>query len=429
MMRLRRQLQRLQTPTQSVFAESTSANPEVIRLREQLQQRFETKQIERQKKRQTKRQSEYTDSIDFLAESENVQIIHEVFPITEIYGEVSIEPAKTPSAEVLSILCNESSLAEIDTSRLLFLDTETTGLHGGSGTLAFLIGLGWFSKEHFHVEQLMLSNPGQETSQLEKLCEHLEGCSAIVTFNGKRFDWPLLLNRFVLNRIKPPDISHHIDLLYPARTIFRPRLGSVRLVNLEKHVMGFERIDDVDGSEIPARFWEFVRTHDSSVADPVLKHNVFDILAMAALITRLFEEYSCKGFNHDRDQLGVTQLLLKCGRKEEAWNRLERLAKYSTGSVRCEAAKLLAKELQRQGQYVAAADHLENALVGQQISDFPDLALMLAKIYEHRIRDFELAKDYAEHTELIEGDDGQRKRMNRILRRQQKLMNQKSIKI
>ncbi|MEE2904459.1 MAG: ribonuclease H-like domain-containing protein [Myxococcota bacterium] len=428
-MRLRRQLQRLQTQTQSVFAESKSASPEVARLREQLQQRFDVQQIERQKSQKIRKKTEFFDDTSEWSQSETVQIIHEVFPVEQVYGHVSIETASQPSAKILSLLCNDLSLEEIDTSRLLYLDTETTGLHGGSGTLAFLIGLGWFSKEHFHVEQLMLSSPGQEASQLEKLCEHLDRCSGIVTFNGKRFDWPLLLNRFVLNRMKPPDIVHHIDLLHPARTVFRPRLGSVRLVNLEKHIMGFERVDDVEGSEIPGRFWEFVRTHDSSVVAPVLKHNVFDILAMAALITRLLEEYSCKGFNHDRDQLGVTQLLLKCGCKEEAWNRLERLAEKSSVDVRCEAAKLLAKELQRQGDYLEAAGCLESALVGQQISDFPDLALMLAKIYEHRIRDFDVAKNYAEYTELIEGDDGQRKRINRILRRQRKLNAQKLIEV
>ena len=418
-MRLRRQLQRLQTQPQSVFTESASANPEVIRLREQLQQRFETRRLERKKKKGALSRTEYSIHPDVEEQSEAVQVIQKVFAKDEVYGDIPIEYAMQPSASVLARLCNDSSLTSLDTSKLLFLDTETTGLHGGSGTLAFLIGLGWFSEEHFHVEQLMLNNPGQESAQLERLCQHLQRSSGLVTFNGKRFDWPLLLNRFVLNRMKPPDIVHHVDLLHPSRTIFRTRLGSVRLVNLEKHVMGFERIDDVDGSEIPARFWEFVRTQDHTVVEPVLKHNVFDILAMAALVTRICDEYHCKGFNHGSDQLGIIRLLLKYGAKEEAWNRLERLAEYSSGEVRCEAAKLLAKELQRQGNYLEAVGRLESALVGQQISDFPDLALMLAKIYEHKLRDFDTAKDYAAHTELIEGDNGQRKRITRILRRKE----------
>src|SRR6516165_4511212 len=120
----------------------------------------------------------------------------------------------------------------------LFLDTETTGLAGGSGTYAFLVGLAWWDAGGLEVEQMFLRDFSEEHSLLQELSDRLAARPVLLTFNGKTFDWPLLENRFTLTRsIRVPSLAAHLDLLHPARSLWRLRLGSVRLVELERHVL------------------------------------------------------------------------------------------------------------------------------------------------------------------------------------------------
>ena len=138
-----------------------------------------------------------------------------------------------------------------DPEKWLFLDTETTGLAGGTGTYAFLVGLAWWDAGGLQVEQLFLRDLHEEYSLLQELAQRIADRPVLVTFNGKTFDWPLLENRFTMTRaIRVPQLAAHLDLLHPARSLWRLRLGSVRLVELERHVLdaarlGWRREDDV----------------------------------------------------------------------------------------------------------------------------------------------------------------------------------------
>ncbi|MDE3169316.1 MAG: ribonuclease H-like domain-containing protein, partial [Acidobacteriota bacterium] len=133
-----------------------------------------------------------------------------------------------------------------DPRRWLFLDTETTGLAGGSGTYAFLVGIAWWDAGGLEVEQFFMREHSEEHSLLLELAERMAERPVLVTFNGKSFDWPLLETRYRMTRaIKPPAPQAHLDFLHPARNLWRPRLGSARLPELERHVLGWDRGEDM----------------------------------------------------------------------------------------------------------------------------------------------------------------------------------------
>ncbi|HXQ98522.1 MAG TPA: ribonuclease H-like domain-containing protein [Candidatus Limnocylindrales bacterium] len=185
-----------------------------------------------------------------------------------------------------------------DPSQWLFLDTETTGLAGGSGTYAFLVGLAWWDGGGLQVEQFFMRDFSEEHSLLLALDERLAERRVLVTFNGKSFDWPLLETRFRMTRaIAPRFPAAHLDLLHPARQLWRPRLGSVRLAELEKHVLqtsAGSRLDwtrdfDVDSSMIPEIYFNFVRGGYAEPLVPIFHHNQMDLRGLAALAERIFE--------------------------------------------------------------------------------------------------------------------------------------------
>ena len=147
-----------------------------------------------------------------------------------------------------------------DPQQWLFLDTETTGLAGGTGTYPFLVGLAWWEGGGLEVEQLFMREYSEERSLLAALAERLAERPVLVTFNGKSFDWPLLETRYRMTRtIAPPEPLAHLDFLHPARNLWRLRLGSVRLSQLERHVLGWDRGADVPSELIPRIYLDFVR--------------------------------------------------------------------------------------------------------------------------------------------------------------------------
>jgi uncharacterized protein YprB with RNaseH-like and TPR domain len=185
-----------------------------------------------------------------------------------------------------------------DPAQWLFLDTETTGLAGGSGTYAFLVGVAWWESGGLQVEQFFMRDFAEEHSLLLALDERLAERRVLVTFNGKSFDWPLLETRFRMTRaIAPRTPSIHLDLLHPSRQLWRPRLASVRLAELERHVLRVSpgsRLDwsrdcDVDSSQIPEIYFNFVRGGSAEPLLPVIRHNQMDLRGLAALAGHILE--------------------------------------------------------------------------------------------------------------------------------------------
>src|SRR5438874_6395318 len=179
-----------------------------------------------------------------------------------------------------------------DPSKWLFLDTETTGLSGGTGTYAFLVGLAWWDAGGLQVEQLFLRDFAEEHSILQEVAARLAERPVLVTFNGKTFDWPLLENRFTMTRaIAVPRLAAHLDLLHPARALWKLRLGSVRLVELERHVLdagiGWHREEDVLAALIPQHYFDYLRGGPAEPLAAVVRHNQMDLRGLAGLVGKI----------------------------------------------------------------------------------------------------------------------------------------------
>lgn len=208
--------------------------------------------------------------------------VRQAFPRSHRHGRCPLVVGTDPSPDVLALLLpREARLPE--GGRFLFLDTETTGLAGGTGTYAFLVGVGLVERDAIVVEQYFMRDFDEEPALLAALAPRLNEASAVVTFNGTGFDLPLLETRFVLGRRRWPDIVH-VDLLAPARRVWSAALDDCRLPTLERDVLGVVREDDVPGWEIPARFFAYLRDRRAGRLQPIFAHNRDDVLSLVALL-------------------------------------------------------------------------------------------------------------------------------------------------
>ncbi len=172
---------------------------------------------------------------------------------------------------------------------LLCLDTETTGLATAAGTLAFLVGLGWWEGTRFRQVQLLLPDHADEPAFLDELRRHIPAHGWLVTYNGRGFDWPLLVARYRMARAAPPPHAGHLDLLPLVRRVFRHRMPDARLQTAETHLLGLRRHEDVAGWEIPARYLQFLRDGDPALLLAVVRHNDEDVRSLARLLGHVDE--------------------------------------------------------------------------------------------------------------------------------------------
>jgi uncharacterized protein len=205
-----------------------------------------------------------------------------------------------------------------DPQQWLFLDTETTGLAGGTGTYAFLVGIAWWDAGGLEVQQFFMREHSEEHSLLVALAERMAERRVLVTFNGKSFDWPLLETRYSMTRtIRPPVPCAHVDILHPARNLWRLRLGSVRLPELEKHVLGWNRPADVMSELIPQIYYDFLRGGPPEPLVPVFLHNQMDLRGLAALSTRVLSLLA-EPEKTGKDPLEIFGVSRICERRGEA---------------------------------------------------------------------------------------------------------------
>jgi len=209
-------------------------------------------------------------------------VVRRRFPVDHRHGDQSLLAARDAAPRALSLLARAGAdLAE--GRRLLYLDTETTGLAGGTGTYAFLVGVGFFDGDHFEVRQLFMRDLDEEPALLTALEEIFQRFDGFVTYNGSGFDLPLLETRFVLGRRRFPGTVFHVDLLGPARRLWSDRLADCRLGTVEQHALRFTRDDDLPGALIPTVYFEYLRRKRPDELPRVFEHNRHDILSLAAL--------------------------------------------------------------------------------------------------------------------------------------------------
>ena len=289
----------------------------------------------------------------------------------------------------LRLLAPEAGVETADTSRWLFLDTETTGLSGGTGTYAFLVGIGWWEHDCLVIEQFFMRDHGEEASLLLDLRDRLARRPVLVTFNGKSFDWPLLETRYRMTRaavLERPEA--HLDLLHPSRQLWRWRLPSVALFELERHVLGLDRGSDIPSHSIPERYFEFLRGGPVGPIVEVFRHNQLDLRGLAALAVRMLTLLEApEGNGVDAGEMyGVSRMLHRRGEASLAAQGYQRALSFGLpeGADRI-ARRELALLARKDGDYTRA-----NALWRELLGDSGDGLLayeQLAIFYEHRARD------------------------------------------
>ena len=315
-------------------------------------------------------------------------IVEQTFTSDYRHGNATL--ALNASLQTIAEWANEPRLAQCDPHHLVFLDTETSGLAGGTGTLAFLIGLGRLSDDGLQLTQIFIRDPIEEPAALAALTEFLQPLDALVTFNGKSFDAPLLRNRYILNGYDVPfNDAAHLDLLPLARRLWRDRLESRALKSLEEHILGAARTEDeVPGWLIPQMYFDYLASGDARPMKSVLYHNAMDVIAMAALlnhITQMLNDPLHFALAHGIDLVAIGKLYEDLGRWDEAANLYARGLELdlSEESFR-ETTQRLARLQRRRGDLASAIELWHNATHTRQVYAFVELA----KYYEHRTREY-----------------------------------------
>ena len=237
------------------------------------------------------------------------------------HGSVDISDLPELPEDLLEQL-SAGAIPSAHPTRWAFLDTETTGLAGGTGTYAFLAGIGSIEPAGFRLRQFFMRDYGEEPSMLHSLARYLERFDVLITYNGKAYDQPLLETRFRMARSRPPfGRMEHLDLLFGARRLWKLRLESCRLVDLENRILGVERDGDLPGEMIPYVYFEYLRTARAFRLVPIFHHNATDILSLAcltAIVPFAFRSPSDAPLRHGADLIGLARWLVQADRYEEA---------------------------------------------------------------------------------------------------------------
>lgn len=314
-------------------------------------------------------------------------VVESVYPPAYRHGQAGLPYDVT--LKTIADWARDARLAECNSGGLVFLDTETTGLAGGTGTYAFLIGIGRLDATGFRVWQFFMRDPAEELAVLAALTLALQPDDALVTFNGKSFDVPLLNTRYIANRHPTPlPARAHLDLLPLARRLWRERLESRALGSLEVNILGLHRTEeDVPGYLIPQIYFDYLRTGDARPLKRVLYHNAMDVVAMAGLLTHvagLLTDPLGSPTAHGLDLIAIARMFEEMDRVDEAVRLYER-------GLECDipeetfrqTMQRLALVHRRRGDMPAAVQLWREAARTRQIYAFVELA----KYYEHTVRD------------------------------------------
>jgi len=323
--------------------------------------------------------------------------IRKIYSPNHKHGGLSVKSFGGRFRTASELLLPDGFRKPLDFGKIAFIDTETTGL-GGSGVCAFLVGIGYLSPDGFVIEQFLMNDFPAEPDMLLKVCKKLEKFDVLSSYNGRTFDIPILDTRLLLNGIrKKLSDRPHLDLLHSARRLWKHRLESCSLKSVEEHVLGHVREDDIDGWLIPETFFEYLRGSDRKLLDPILSHNLLDILSLACVAHSILwavESPHESSLHHASDLYGLGTLFDQRRRTEEAVSCFERAIKLGLSGeslYRCSRSLSLARK--RGGQWEEAVRLWEEGTGSDDTGHIIFALEELAKFYEHRKRDLISARE------------------------------------
>ena len=322
------------------------------------------------------------------------------YPYDHPHGPGRLADLLAFEAGLAADVARQPHLADVPIERLAFLDTETTGLAGGAGTLVFLVGIGTFQAGEFYLRQYFLRTPAEEAGMLQALQEDLETTAGFVTFNGQAFDLPLLEMRYLIGLRRHWALTRwpHLDLLHPSRRLWRHVLPDCSLSTLETHMLGVQRTEaDVPGALIPAMYLNYLRTGETGEMARVVYHNALDVLSLVGLAAKVLERHRQErlGQLSGPEALAVARWHQTAGRNEPAEEAYRAaLAAGDDSVVRLETLRRYAQHLKRLGRSEEAVEGWA-AWHALEPGD-PEPCLELAKYYEWQQRDLPEARRWAE---------------------------------
>ncbi len=323
-----------------------------------------------------------------------VYIRYNFYPLGTRHGSIYLRDILDIPNNALSFLGENKSFEEISTDKLLFIDTETTGLAGGVGTVAFLVGVGHFCKNAFLIKQYFMPDYPFERSMLWHINELMKNMDAIITFNGASFDIPLIKSRMIMNHILPSKSDPlHLDLLISARRLWKNTLTSCRLTHLEENILGFSRIDDIPSSLIPHLYFQYLRNRNFHTLEKVFEHNLYDILSMTSLLHRISYKVLEKESLQKGEYLGIGKWHEKKGNLQKAMHFYQRALK-----------EPLSNDLRKMVLYRLSFIYKKFNMWENAINTWEEIArrykfetvplIEIAKYFEHKVKNYEKALTY-----------------------------------
>ena len=345
-------------------------------------------------------------SLDDVENGEEVQndlgrfyCVENVYPLEHYQGRMPLSRLRDVAPEAFSLLARGDDTFEMSLERALFLDTETTGLAGGSGTCPFLIGLGYVSGDAFVVRQLFMRSYDEEAAMLHYLGEQLAEFDVLVSYNGKTYDIPLLETRFVLTRQRLSfENMLHFDLLHPARSLWKARVESCRLMELEHRLLGLARgEDDVPGHMIPQLYFSYLRSGNAARMANVFHHNRHDILSLAALAIAASDMLDEEHVPDDPlDDVSLGRLFERSQQSDRSMLHYSRAVEAGIqGAPRRRALRALADQHKRRGD-VGEARKLWEELASGRSQEGVYALHELAMVMEHHHQDFDAAVEHCD---------------------------------
>ncbi|OGD26976.1 MAG: hypothetical protein A2V57_07055 [Candidatus Aminicenantes bacterium RBG_19FT_COMBO_65_30] len=327
---------------------------------------------------------------------EPVQVFENSYVLGACYGQIPISMGLQIPGHILSFLSREGEFAELDLSSAVFLDLETTGLAGGTGTVPFLVGLAYYRDERFNVTQFFLNEMAEEDRLVRELGQFVKdmGFKSIVTYNGKAFDMPLVETRFAMHRTPCPLRGlPHLDFLFSARSLWKHKYDSCRLFNLAQQIVQAERSEDIPGGEIPLRYFQYIRSGDFSLIDPILYHNQEDLLSLlgvvvaGAVLVERNRDAAARGEDDAMDLYGVAKLFERAGDAATSAALLEKAlagGRGLTAEVTHHARKKLSHHFKKNKDWDRALVFWQEMAGGEEVDCFRELSMY----FEHTAKDY-----------------------------------------